>query len=70
MENKVIQMNTNNPVDWIDNLRVLGTISIVFLHVSSTITAKFGIILISSWMITFIFSICLSTICLGVNFDL
>lgn len=70
MENKAPQMNASEPVDWIDNLRVMATISVVFLYVSAPLTAKFGNILNTLWMITFIFSSCLSTICLSINFDL
>jgi surface polysaccharide O-acyltransferase-like enzyme len=51
MENKVRQINANNPVDWIDNLRVIATISVIFLHVSATVTAKFGTISFISWTI-------------------
>lgn len=70
MENKAPQMNTSEPVDWIDNLRVMATISVVFSNVSEPLTAKFGNILNTFWMITFIFSSCLSIICLSINFDL
>ncbi|WP_310558780.1 acyltransferase family protein [Flavobacterium sp.] len=51
METKITQTNTNSPLDWIDNLRVLATISVIFLHVSASITAKFGTISFISWTI-------------------
>lgn len=49
MESKVTAMNAVSTVEWIDNLRVLATISVVFLHVSASITAKFGTISFISW---------------------
>jgi len=51
MENKVDKINSNNPVNWIDNLRVLATISVIFLHVSASVTAKFGSISFITWTI-------------------
>ena len=51
MENKAAKINAINPIEWIDNLRVLATISVIFLHVSAPITAKFGTISFISWMI-------------------
>lgn len=56
MESKAKHMNASEPVDWIDNLRVLATISVVFLHVSAPLTAQFGKISTTSWMIATIYN--------------
>lgn len=43
---------------WISNLRVLATISVVFLHVSSALTVNFDSINISNWWLGNVFGSC------------
>lgn len=56
MENKASPINASNLLGWIDDLRVLATIRVVFLYVSASTTAPFGKISSTSWMIAAIYN--------------
>ena len=49
-------MESNNKVFWLDNLRILATIAVVILHVSTSVTNSYGEISYSNWFIANIFN--------------
>lgn len=49
-------MKDQQKIYWIDNLRVLATISVIFLHVSATIFVQYGSVSDSYWWTAFIYN--------------